>query len=193
MTRPRSAKAHGQVLEAAVGLFAERGIDGTSMDAIAAASGVSKATIYKHWPDKDKLALEVLSHLHGLDEEQPVFESGDVRADLIAQLSYHPAEDRAEMRGRIMPHLIAYSAVNREFGETWRELVIDRQRSAIKKLLERGVKQRQLIKELDFDLGIAMLMGPMIYRHIFVNRKAGKTPPNFIEELVLAFWRAFAR
>ena len=59
-------------------LFAERGIDATSMDAIAEASGVSKATIYKHWPDKDALCLEVMGYLHGLDEEPPVFDSGEL-------------------------------------------------------------------------------------------------------------------
>src|ERR1700710_1853744 len=94
MARPRSAQAHTKVLNAAVELFSERGIDATSMDAIAETSGVSKATIYKHWPDKDNLCLEVLSYLHGLDEEPPVFNSGDYRADLIAQLQYQPAADR---------------------------------------------------------------------------------------------------
>ena len=86
--------------------FAERGIEATSMDAIAKASGVSKATIYRHWPDKDSLCLEVLGYLHGLDKEQPVFDSGDFRADLIAQLQHDPAAERV-MRERIMPHLIA--------------------------------------------------------------------------------------
>ena len=51
MARPRSVKAHKQVLDAAVQLFSERGIDATSMDAIAELSGVSKATIYMHWQD----------------------------------------------------------------------------------------------------------------------------------------------
>ncbi len=55
MARPRSAQAHKKVLDAAVLLFSERGIDATSMDAIAETSGVSKATIYKHWQDKDEL------------------------------------------------------------------------------------------------------------------------------------------
>ena len=56
MTRGLSERAHQKVLEAATELFAQRGIDGTSLDAIAAASGVSKATIYKHWMDKEALA-----------------------------------------------------------------------------------------------------------------------------------------
>ena len=57
MARQKSAQAHRRVLDAAIGLFAEYGIDATSMDAIAEASSVSKATIYKHWPDKDALCF----------------------------------------------------------------------------------------------------------------------------------------
>ena len=66
MARPRSERAHDQVLEAAIQLFSERGIDSTSIDAIAEMSGVSKATIYKHWADKDALLLEMMAHVHGL-------------------------------------------------------------------------------------------------------------------------------
>jgi AcrR family transcriptional regulator len=60
MARGLSERANQNVLETAAELFADPGIDGTSMDAIAVASGVSKATIYKHWADKEALCLEVL-------------------------------------------------------------------------------------------------------------------------------------
>lgn len=192
MGRPRSASAHRQVLDAAANLFADRGIDATSMDGIAAASGVSKATIYKHWPDKEKLALEVLSYVHGLDKEVPVFNSGDTRADLIAQLNYQPAPDRSEIRERFMPHVIAYSAHNRVFGAAWRKTVVEKQRGALGKILERGVKGRQLVQNLDSDLGIAILVGPMIYRRIFQNSPGELAPLNFAEQVVDAFWKAFA-
>src|ERR1700759_3438503 len=107
MARPRSAQAHNNVLMAAVELFSERGIEATSMDSIAEASGVSKATIYKHWPDKDSLCLEVMGYLHGVDEEPPISASGVFRSDLIAQLQYQPAADRKTLRERIAPHMIA--------------------------------------------------------------------------------------
>src|SRR6201996_9177238 len=116
MARPKSAQAHKKVLDAAVQLFSERGIDATSMDAIAETSGVSKATIYKHWQDKDALVLEVMGHLHGLDEEPPVFDSGDLRADLIAQLQYQPAADRQALREKMTPHMIAYASRNQAVG-----------------------------------------------------------------------------
>src|ERR1700761_1488055 len=130
MARPRSAQAHKKVLDAAVLLFSERGIDATSMDAIADASGVSKATIYKHWQDKDALCLEVMGHLHGLDEEPPVFDSGDLRADLIAQLQYHPAADRQALREKMTPHMIAYASRNRAMGVMWRSRIVEPARAA---------------------------------------------------------------
>src|ERR1700753_3749508 len=58
--RPRSAKAHEAILEAAAGLLLEHGLDAVSMDEVAARAGVSKATIYRWWPTKETLALDAL-------------------------------------------------------------------------------------------------------------------------------------
>src|SRR5271170_825312 len=135
MARQKSEEAHSRVVDAAVALFTERGIESTSMDAIARASGVSKATIYRHWPDKDALCLEVLAYLHGLDKELPVFDSGDFRRDLVAQLEYDPAADRKAMRERIMPHLIAYASHNRVFGDAWRSRVLSPIRGALSEMM----------------------------------------------------------
>jgi AcrR family transcriptional regulator len=192
MPRVRSAQAHRKVLEAAVCLFADQGIDATSMDTIAAASGVSKATIYKHWRDKDKLALEVLSYLHGMDEDTPTFNSGDLRTDLVSQLSFQPARDRAHMKERILPHMIAYSARNRVFGAAWRELAVQRQCSGLRLLLERGIRQRKLVQNLDMDLCFALLLGPMFYRHIFSPKLEDNARAGLAEQVVDAFWRAFS-
>ena len=191
MARPRSIAAHRKVLEAALNLFAERGIDATSMDAIAEASGVSKATIYKHWRDKDKLCLEVLGYLHGVDEDAPVFDSGDLRADLIAQLNYQPAAHRKEMKERIMPHLIAYSARNRAFGDQWRARVLEKPRAQIRDMLKRNVQRGRLVKSLDPEVGIALLIGPMLYRHVFISRFGGKLPADLATHVADAFIAAF--
>jgi AcrR family transcriptional regulator len=170
MARPRSAQAHRKVLNAAVELFSERGIDATSMDAIAEASGVSKATIYKHWPDKDALCLEVMAYLHGLDEEPPVFDSGDLRADLIAQLRYQPGEKRTALRERILPHLIAYSARNHEFGKAWRKRALTPAHMAFTDIIRRGQQRGSLRRNIDLDVAMAIILGPMIYRRVFLNK-----------------------
>ena len=191
MARPRSAQAHKKVLDAAVLLFSERGIDATSMDAIADASGVSKATIYKHWQDKDALCLEVMGHLHGLDEEPPVFDSGDLRADLIAQLQYHPAADRQALREKMTPHMIAYASRNRAMGAMWRARIVEPARVALTNLIRRGEKRGDLRRGLDPEVAIALLLGPMIYRHIFVTKTGAKSPKDLEVHVVDAFLAAF--
>src|SRR5215469_773290 len=154
MARTRSAEAHNKVLNAAVSLFSERGIDASSMDAIAERSRVSKATIYKHWPDKDTLALEVLLHIHGLDETAPTFNTGDYRRDLIDLLSYQPASDREALRDKIWPHLVAYSARNYEFGQAWRACVSEPARNRLLDIIRRGQKEGLITKKLDHETGV---------------------------------------
>jgi AcrR family transcriptional regulator len=189
MPRTRSASAHRKVLDAAIALIAEHGVDSTSMDAVASRSGVSKATIYKHWADKEALLLEVLAELNCL-HSRPVFDSGDIRADMVAVLSYKPPE-HAEMRERIMPHLVAYSSRNFEFGKTWRNMVMEPPRHELTHLLKLGMKQRRLRKGLDLDLSLALLLGPIIYWKVFL-RGGPEDTCRLAEGVVDAFWKAFA-
>ena len=190
MIRGLSQRAHQKVLDTAAELFAERGIDSTSVDAIAAKSKVSKATIYKHWADKQALCLEVLVHVHRLEEGPPEGDSGNLKADLTAFLTYEPAPNTAAMQKRLMPHLIAYSARTQEFGRAWRARVMERARNGVKKLLRRGVDRGIFPAVLDEDLGVALLLGPMMFRHIFgsaIDREW------LARGTVDAFWKAHAR
>jgi TetR/AcrR family transcriptional regulator len=64
MARPRSAQydAHrAQILEAAARVFAERGYTAATMNEVAAAAGVSKATLYHYYGDKSDLLEQVAS------------------------------------------------------------------------------------------------------------------------------------
>ena len=54
----RSKKQH--IIESALPLFLENGFKGTSIDLVVRASGVSKPTVYNHFPDKSALMLAVL-------------------------------------------------------------------------------------------------------------------------------------
>lgn len=193
MTRTRSAEAHQRVLEAAAELFANRGIDATSMDAIAEASGVSKATIYKHWPDKDALCLEVLGYVHGLDEERPKFESGDYRADMIARLMYEPAANRKDLKEKLWPHLVAYSAKNQAFGQAWRARVMEPARQGVTEMLQRGQREGRLRKGIDKEVATALLLGPLMYRHIFLKNQARPSLKNLAPQIVDAFLALFAK
>lgn len=190
MARGLSERAHQKVLVAATELFASRGIDATSMDAIAAAAGVSKATVYKHWADKDALCLEVLLNVHRSDEDPSERDSGDLRADMKAFLAYEPSAAKAEIQRRLTPHLIAHSARNPEFGRAWRARVSERARMGLRKLLHRGMQQGTFPVVLDEELSVALLHGPMMYRHLFgptLDRR------RLAEGVVDSFWKAHAR
>ena len=192
MGRPRSASAHARVLEAAGRLFAEHGIDATSMDAIAAASGVSKATIYKHWPDKGALCLEVMSSLHDA-EPFPAFQpSDDVRADLVAFLGRQPPRPRTELRSRLMPHLMAYAVRNPGFGQAWRQQTIDGPRLRVVDLLKRAIAEGRLAPEIDVEAQAVGLVGPMMYRNM-LRLTGGHQMDHVAEVVVSTLWLAYGR
>jgi hypothetical protein len=122
--------------------------------------------------------------------DRPVFDSGDIRVDLEAVLGYRPSTKVCEQQNRMMPHLIAYAARNRAFGEAWRARVMEPPIRQITHLLKRGAKQG-LFTGLDPIVGAALLLGPMMFRRIFPS--AAKELPANLEKLIVdAFWRAHA-
>jgi AcrR family transcriptional regulator len=58
--RADAARNRAAVLQAAAGLFAERGVAAVSMDQVAAAAGVGKGTIFRRFGDKAGLAVALL-------------------------------------------------------------------------------------------------------------------------------------
>jgi AcrR family transcriptional regulator len=191
MARPRSLEAHNKVLRSALCLFSERGIEATSMDAIARASGVSKATIYNHWEDKEALLMEVMLMVHGLDREPEDVDSGDLLRDLTAILTRRPPDEFDAARNGITPSLIAYSALHPEFGKAWRHRVMEPPRLCLKRVLRRGISLGRLPKDLDLEAAMALLLGPVLYAHIFQRERAPKSP-DIGPKAAESFCRAFA-
>jgi AcrR family transcriptional regulator len=192
MVRPRSVEAHEKVLNAALELFAERGIDATSMDAIAQASGVSKATIYNHWTDKEALLLEAMLMIHGLDREPEDVDTGDVQQDLTWVLTRKPPDRFDAVRNRLTPSLIAYSAFHPEFGREWRHRVTEPPRQCIRKILRRGIDRGELQPDIDIEASVALLLGPMLYAHIFSKEDPSKKP-DLGPISAASFWRAHSQ
>jgi TetR/AcrR family transcriptional regulator len=62
-TRQRRKSARPQeLLDAALGLFVEKGVAGTRAEDVAARAGVSKGTLYLYYPSKDELFKAVVRH-----------------------------------------------------------------------------------------------------------------------------------
>jgi len=177
-------------MEAARSLFAEQGIDATSMDAIAASSGVSKATIYQHWRSKDALCLELMAELHGFDESLPDVDSGDLRTDLLAVMARHPPDEYAEVRTRILPHFMAYAASHADFGHAWRTRVLEPPRAQLMRALKRAIRRGELPAALNLDFAVGLLQGPPLYW--FIRKQVVHDGPiGFDPELLVdAFLRS---
>ena len=191
MARTRSSEAHEKILDAALALFAERGIEGASMDAIARKAEVSKATIYSHWPDKEALLLETMLRVNGLDKKQDEPDTGDVEQDLIQILTRRPPEKFEAWRNRILPAMIAYSNAHPEFGKAWRERTLEPPRKSIQRILRRGIRRGQIPPWIDFELAIALLLGPMLYQHILHKGTPANRRPEIGVQVARAFCRAF--
>jgi AcrR family transcriptional regulator len=160
------------------------------MDAIAHASGVSKATIYNHWADKEALLLEVMLMLNGLDREPEDIDTGDLQRDLTTVLTRRPPDQFEAVRNRMMPSLIAYSSVHPEFGKAWRHRVMEPPRQCLKKILNRGISRGLLPRNLDLEAAMALLLGPMLYAHVF-HKDQSESKPDLGPVTAQTFWRAY--
>jgi AcrR family transcriptional regulator len=87
--RPRSEERRDAVLKAAMELMREDDLRRASVDRISARSGVSKATIYKWWPNRTAVAIEAF--LHQMMAEAPVPDTGSAAEDFRLTLRGHLA------------------------------------------------------------------------------------------------------
>lgn len=184
--RPRSARAHQAVLEAAAALLCEYGPSGTSMDAVARRAGVSKATIYRHWSSKEELCVEAVSCLTlAVDADEA---PGDTRADLVETLR---ALERALYRsptGRALPHLVGAGADHVGLARAWHEVLVAPARRRLAVLLRRAADDGDLRPDLDVELGVDLLIGPLLYRRLVTA--AGRRGEELPERVVDALWSA---
>src|SRR3989442_6947559 len=79
------------IVRAATALFAEKGIDATSMRDIAQAAGVREAAIYRHFTGKDELAREIFLSWYGWDctELQRIVNSSASTVEQLREIVRH--------------------------------------------------------------------------------------------------------
>ena len=186
MARSPSTQAHEAVLLTALKLMTDRGIEGTSVDEIAQVSGVSKATIYKHWTSKDDLCIEAIGRLKC---DLPVFDSGDPRADAIELLRHIAQTKKPEALGRIWPRVIGYAASNPAFAKAFRARMADGPRTQLADLLQNAIEKGELLGGIDLEMALDVLLGPIFYRRFM----QASVPAELPEHVVDSFWRVNAR
>lgn len=98
--RADAARNRAVVLEAAAALFRERGVESVSMDAIAAAAGVGKGTLFRRFGDKAGLAVALLNQQEETLQEAILFGP--------APLGPGAPGDEPALRDRLLAFVDAY-------------------------------------------------------------------------------------
>ncbi|MFU8854362.1 TetR/AcrR family transcriptional regulator [Micromonospora sp. SL1-18] len=160
--RPRSIRADEAIVQATLDLLAEGNtIEALSIEAIAARAGVGKATIYRRWPGKDALLLDALRTLKGTPPEPG---GHSVRDDLVLLVGAigHNVDPRA---AKIMPCLVP--EVNRSPAHHRLYLnMVEPRRKLMREVLQRGIRSGELRADVDLELAMALLSGPMLMQRM---------------------------
>lgn len=162
--RPRDPDAEPRIREVTIKLLLERGFDGTTVDDVAEAAGVGKATIYRRWPSKEQLAYDAMITL--FDAELPDPDTGTIESDLrslydAAVVLVNTEEGRALIRLSISEALRdpQTAALYRAF--------IDRRVVRTKVLVDRArLRGETLHPDIDVRVMVHWLAGMLILRTV---------------------------
>ncbi|MDF3301042.1 TetR/AcrR family transcriptional regulator [Streptomyces tropicalis] len=161
--RPRCPGKEAAILAAALTLLSEQGFVRMTLDGVARAAGVSKATIHLRFRTKTELAAAALRTLRPCSVPP---ETGDVRADLAAQLADF-ADTLARTSGMVLVGTcLAEEAHTPELLELLREHAVEPRRAAVRRLLDRARAQGLLRPEADLDASASALLGAFYADHL---------------------------
>jgi AcrR family transcriptional regulator len=114
------------ILDSALEVFAERGYQGSSIDDIAGAAGISKALIYEHFESKKELHLRLLEEKAG---------------ELFGRLAAAVGEVREQGAPRLETGLDAFFGFVEDRGGAWRMLFQEARDPEVAAVLDRLVAQ----------------------------------------------------
>jgi AcrR family transcriptional regulator len=162
--RPRSEKAHQAILTAVMELLLDQGLHAMSMDEVARRAGVSKATIYRWWPSKERLALDALAEEWAAAPPAGLSDTGSLRGDLLTRLLPWLRQLNRKPYARVVAGLVAEAQTNREFAELYRSHFVQARRDATRELLLRARDRGEIAVDTDLDVTLDLLYGPIYHR-----------------------------
>jgi AcrR family transcriptional regulator len=185
--RPRDARADHAILEATLELIAELGVYEFRTEDVAARAGVGKGAIYRRYRSKDDLVTAAVAAL--VDEEIAVPDTGSTRADLLILMREAVALYRGSLAGRLMPNLVSAMAQKPDLARAVRDGFLAGRRGALSEVLRRGVERGDLRSDLDVELALDVLGGPLFYRLLVTGGPLDEQLAEGVADLIL---RGFA-
>jgi AcrR family transcriptional regulator len=160
--RPRSERARQAILQAAADLLLDEGTAHVSMDTVAERAGVSKATIYRWWPSKERLALDAL--LEWTATGSAPRDTGTLRGDLLALVRPWVREIRRRPFARVIAALLTEAHSDPAFAEDYRRHFVEQRRAPMRAAFERAIARGEAPADLDVEVALDLIYGPVYHR-----------------------------
>lgn len=188
--RPRSEEARLAILRNTLEILAESGFDNFTIESVAERAGVGKATVYRWWPNKgaliaDAFASSTLTRLHFPD-------TGSLQNDMSRQMR-QLVKVFSSPRGRIVSAILAAGQSDAELIAAFRERFLMPRRLEAYTALRRGIVRGELRRDVDLNLLLDSLYGPMYMRFLIRHDRLSADFVDRLCALVLAGARPRAR
>ncbi|MFE7315715.1 TetR/AcrR family transcriptional regulator [Streptomyces sp. NPDC057555] len=178
--RPRSAAADSAIIEAVLRLIEEGVPMGElSMERIAREAGVGKATLYRRWPGKSALLLDVM---RSLEAPGPPLAGGPVREDLVLLLEFWRHRGLAKRNSAVLRTVVSHVQAQPELWTEYHETVVRARHEALIGVLRRGVATGEVRADRDLETLADLFVGPMLARALL--REWKELPEGFAEDVV---------
>lgn len=180
--RPRDEALRKKILETALNLMDEVGFVQATADAIAERAGTSKATLYRWWPNKAAILIEAFRG--AVEPDLPFQNTDSLRDDLQAQ-ARNFARVLSSRAGRMLRDFIVAGRSDPEVAATFRSIWSNPRRAAARDMLKRSQRLGQLREDIDLNLVLDALYGPLYYRFLVKNEPPSQKYADSIVDLVL--------
>jgi TetR/AcrR family transcriptional regulator len=170
----------GELLEAALDLFVEKGFAGTRAEEVAARAGVSKGTLFLYFPSKEELFKAVVrenfsARLAEWNREFEAFQGSS--ADMLRRSMELWWQRLGAGRASGMTKLVISEARNfPDIAAFYQREVIGPGQDLIRRMLQRGVDRGEFVVA-DIEYAIYSLIAPMIFL-IMMKHSLGACEPR---------------
>ncbi|HVW34330.1 MAG TPA: TetR/AcrR family transcriptional regulator [Acidimicrobiia bacterium] len=184
-TDPRVDRTRQAVSEVVLSLLMEDGWESVTHARVSEVSGISRTTLYRHWPEKVDLLREALVSRSIARTFTP---TGNLRTDLVTELGAM-VSDLVETRAGVFLAAIVDRSEWDPTLQRMKEALIADGVASLRGLLQAGQARGELrpAPGLDVERGVAELVGPVTYRR-FISGEPIR--PAFVEGVVDDFLAA---
>jgi AcrR family transcriptional regulator len=184
--RPRDPGVDRAILAATFAQLVEVGYGGLSIEAVAAAAGVGKTTIYRRFPSKRDLVVAALATETPFDLP-PLDVDSRTALDLLARQAIAMLIESGAIR--ILGSLMVEDQREPGLLEAFRQRILGPRRGRVEAMLRAGVERGEIRPDIDPLVVTEMLAGAVFGHHAILGLTADEA---WIESLVAHVWTAIA-